>query len=137
MRDTSRQGRYHNHRYAQLAREVGLHAQATREQGFALTTLTPAAAKTYRGQIAALRAAITLTRAPEPTAGSARRPGGLRAATCRCPRRIRIAPSVLGAGAITCANCHAPFTLTATSDSAPTHRDAATGRSPDANKDTR
>ena len=44
--DTSRDGRYHNQRYKQLAHELGLHVQHDVQQGWSTTSLPPPPART-------------------------------------------------------------------------------------------
>jgi hypothetical protein len=63
IQDTSRQGRYHNHRYATLAAELGLDVARDPRIGWSLTTL------------------------PQPTATSR----NMLACLCPCERRIRVA----------------------------------------------
>jgi len=104
--DTSRDGRYHNARYRQLADELGLNVQRDPALGWSITTLRPTTRAQYADAIAAIAAAITLHRLPEPI-GCSRR--GLRLAVCGCPRRIRVAPATLRAGTITCELCGQPF----------------------------
>ena len=112
IKDTSRQGRYHNQRFRELASELGLHVQHSAKQGWATTSVPAPLAKSYRAQITRLRTAITLHRTIEPARVGPTTSAGMRSARCRCPRRIRVSATVLAAGQITCANCHSPFTLT-------------------------
>jgi hypothetical protein len=105
--DTSRDGRYHNARYRTLAEELGLLVERDAQLGWSTTSLTPATRERYASAIAAIAAAITRHRLREPTLGAAR---NLRAAMCACPRRIRVAPRTLQAGAITCEVCGQQFT---------------------------
>lgn len=104
--DTSRDGRYHNARYRALAMELGLLVERDSQLGWSTTRLCATARERYAPQIAAIAAAITLHRLPEPTTRAGR---NLSAATCGCPRRIRVAPATLRAGAITCQVCAQPF----------------------------
>jgi hypothetical protein len=104
--DTSRDGRYHNQRYQQLARELGLEVQRDAQLGWSTTSLPPATRARYQEAITAIADAITLHRLPEPPAAAGR---NLSVALCACPRRIRVAPRVLRAGPITCAICAQPF----------------------------
>ena len=113
--DTSRDGRYHNDRYRQLAEELGLIVQRSRHLGWNTTTLAPATRQRYAPQIAAIDAAITRHRLPEPSLRAGR---NLAAAACRCPRRIRVAAGTLLAGAITCELCGEAFTTRPASDEA-------------------
>jgi len=105
--DTSRDGRYHNHRYRDLAIELGLHVARDPVLGWSTTTLPDATRAGYAAAISAIADAITVYRIPEPIAGAGR---SLTAAVCGCPRRIRVAACVLYAGAITCELCHQAFT---------------------------
>ena len=104
--DTSRDGRYHNAQYRQLADELGLNVQRDPAFGWSITTLGPTTRARYAESIDAIAAAITLHRLPEPIMSSGR---GLRLAVCGCPRRIRVAPAVLEQGAISCQLCGQPF----------------------------
>lgn len=108
--DTSRDGRYHNHRYRDLATELGLDVTRDPVLGWSTTTLPAHTRARYARQIAAIAAAITSHRLPEPTTPAGR---NLAVAACACPRRIRVAPSILRAGAITCEICHQPFSTPA------------------------
>jgi hypothetical protein len=108
--DTSRDGRYHNKRYRQLAHEVGLEVQRDAQQGFSTTTLTPLTQGRYQPAISAIADAITLHRLPEAPASIAR---NLPVAVCACPRRIRVADGTLRAGTITCDICQQPFSTAA------------------------
>jgi hypothetical protein len=104
--DTSRDGRYHNHHFKTLAEELGLVVARDEQLGWSTTTLPADTRARYARQIAAIAAAITSHRLPEPTTPAGR---NLAVAVCGCPRRIRVAPSILQAGAITCEICHQPF----------------------------
>ena len=105
--DTSRDGRYHNKRYQALAEELGLDVQRGTRTGWSETTLPLETQARYQAVIDELDRAITLHRLREPPAAKGR---NLPAAMCACPRRIRVAPRILGAGEITCGICHQPFT---------------------------
>jgi hypothetical protein len=104
--DTSRDGRYHNQRYHQLARELGLHVQRDAQLGWSITSLPPMTRARYQSAIAAIADAITRYRLPEAPATAGR---NLTVALCACPRRIRVAPATLRAGQITCELCQQPF----------------------------
>jgi hypothetical protein len=62
IQDTSRQGRYHNHRYATLAAELGLDVARDPRIGWSLTTLAQPTAQRYAAVLAELRAALVLWR---------------------------------------------------------------------------
>jgi len=132
VQDTSRDGRYHNRRYRQVATEVGLEVGDMPPYGHALTTMRPETADLYAEQIGDVADALVLYRvadqAPTRVGGGrgretgddgaadgqaegedGRRDHNLRPATCGCGRRIRIASSTLAAGPITCGLCGAEF----------------------------
>lgn len=135
IKDTSRQNRYHNRRFLELAREVGLdypHEKPHTAIGFSAVEITEETKEEYGDVIDALSEAIRLTidlpgwasllgglgtgngdglsgRAvvdPEP-----KKKGGLLKATCGCGRNIRVALSVFEQASIDCGECGEPFAL--------------------------
>jgi hypothetical protein len=132
VQDTSRQGRYHNKRYAALARELGLDVREAQSIGWSDTSLTPATAEAYQDTIDDLVPALTLWRLSEnqlhpgdnsegdaqddDAAGDGGRPKdrNLRPCVCSCGRRIRAAAGTLAAGPILCGMCAQPFQLSVT-----------------------
>lgn len=108
--DTSRDGRYHNHHFRTLAEELGLLVTRDPTLGWSTTELPEHTRSRYAGAIAVIADAITSHRLPEPTATRGR---NLAAAVCGCeiPRRIRVAPRTLAAGAITCGVCRRAFAV--------------------------
>jgi hypothetical protein len=107
---TSRQGRYHNKKYALLAAELGLDVAATPGFGWTITTVPDATAARYAAQLGALKDAMTIWRNDEHTpAGTARRNTNLIAAACSCGRKIRVAASTLDEAPITCQACDGHF----------------------------
>jgi hypothetical protein len=136
VKDTSRQGRYHNQRYAEIARQLGLDAKQAGTIGWSDTSVTDETAAEYAATIAELERALTIYRRSEsalivtpgdgddePTGGGdairgPRRPkdpkggrpnGNGLVCRCDCGRRIRVAPTILEAGPITCGVCKAAF----------------------------
>ena len=110
VQDTSRQGRYHNIRFARLARELGLDVTKSPRLGWSTTTVPDHTAAEYAAQLAALHEAMTLWRQAEAPAGpTQRRSTNLIPATCPCGRNIRVAASTLAAAPITCEACNGPF----------------------------
>jgi hypothetical protein len=107
--DTSRQGRYHNRRYAALARELGLDVTQAPGIGWSATSVPAGTAAGYRTVLDDLAAALTLWRRSEHPRG---RRGSNNPLTCSCPcgRRIRAAAATLAAGPIRCGLCDSPFT---------------------------
>ena len=109
IQDTSRQGRYHNHRYATLARELGLEVTSVQPIGWSATTVPDTTAAAYAGQLEDLAAALVLWRSQEHRIRSGPRSRNLLAATCSCGRRIRVAKTTLAEAPILCGACAQPF----------------------------
>jgi hypothetical protein len=116
IQDTSRQGRYHNRRYAHLARELGLEATSVKPVGWSATTVPETTAAAYAGQLEELAAALVLWRRQEHHLGRGTRARNLLAATCGCGRRIRAAKATLAEAPILCAACAQPFQPTDPND---------------------
>jgi hypothetical protein len=130
IKDTSRQARYHNRRYAAVARELLLDVAVVGDIGWSDTRPAEDAQEVYAEVLVELGAALTLWRRaegeafaggdPDPGSGGGADPGAggrgrptannPRACVCACPRRIRVAPSVLTQGPIRCMVCAADFT---------------------------
>lgn len=133
VQDVSRGGRYHNSTFKALGEELGISTEYSKTIGWSKTTITPEAAKTYAAAIRRLDAAMVAYRRDPFAAVSL--PGGVGggigtipfppmpkgrgrgsnnnglSATCHCetPRRIRVSPSVLELGPITCGICGSEF----------------------------
>jgi hypothetical protein len=110
IRDTSKNGRYHNRRFANVATELGLQVGTLPPYGFAATSLTPAAGRRYGATLRDLEEALVLWRQPEPTAthaGSRRRSS----ATCRCacPRQLRLSSMAIAEAPVICGRCGQPL----------------------------
>jgi hypothetical protein len=114
VRDTSRQGRYHNARYAEIARELGLTVDRDPRIGWSLTTMPPATVEAYADVLPGLARALTHWRTSEPTGPDTGRASSNNPIPCECAcdRRIRVALSTLLAGPIVCGLCDQPFTPT-------------------------
>ena len=108
IKDTSRQGRWHNARFKALAEELGIEVTKDARIGWSPTTLSEATRQAYGATIASLGAALRLYRSAEITDTSTRKPAPP-PCVCTCGRRIRVAPSVLAAGPITCGVCGTEF----------------------------
>ncbi len=110
IKDTSRQGRWHNARFKALATEVGIETSKDPRLGWSPTTLPPVTRTAYADTITALGQALRMHRAAETSRGRA---GGKASSpppcVCACGRRIRVAPTVLAAGPITCGICDTDF----------------------------
>jgi hypothetical protein len=109
IQDTSRQGRYHNRRYATLAHELGLDVATVKPFGWSATTVPAQTAGAYVGQLEDLAAALVLWRRQEHRIGTGPRSRNLLAATCSCGRRIRAAKTTLAEAPILCGTCEQPF----------------------------
>ncbi len=107
--DTSRQGRYHNRRYATLAGELGLQVASVKPIGWSATTVPELTASAYAAQLEELAAALVLWRRQEHRTGSGTRSRNLLAAACGCGRRIRVAKATLAEAPILCGRCARPF----------------------------
>jgi hypothetical protein len=105
IQDTSRGGRYHNRRYATLARELGLDVTSVKPIGWSATTVPEHTAEVYAGQLEELAAALVLWRRQEHRIGSGTRSRNLLAATCGCGRRIRVAKATIAEAPILCGLC--------------------------------
>ncbi len=112
VKDTSRQGRYHNQQFRAIAEELGLAVDVDPRIGWSLTTVTPETADRYADTITAIAHAITAYRHAE--AGTVKKPGStnLAVATCLCDRKIRVARSTLDQASITCQACGQDFLAT-------------------------
>jgi hypothetical protein len=110
VQDTSRQGRFHNRRYAQLARELGLDVAQAAGLGWSATNVLAATADAYDQALNVLGAALVLWRRAE-LAGPAgpERPRSSVACLCGCGRRLRIARSTLALAPILCGACGQAF----------------------------
>jgi hypothetical protein len=130
IKDTSRQGRYHNTRFRDLATELGTRVERDPRIGWSITTVPDTTAQHYGDQIATLDAAIKAHRLAD-VHGVGRTTGnnGL-VATCECapPRKIRLSRTAYDAGAITCGACEADFTARDTDPSTNTAPRRASAR---------
>jgi hypothetical protein len=111
VQDTSRGGRYHNRRYAHLARELGLAVATVKPIGWSATTVPEPTAAAYASQLEELGAALVLWRRQEHRIGPGTRSRNLLAAACGCGRRIRAAKATLAEAPILCGACAQPFEL--------------------------
>ena len=127
VKDTSRQGRYHNAAFKAIAEELGIQVEHSPVLGWSTTTLPDETAKQYEAEILDLDASITAYRrgfeqfigTPAGTSGVEKMPrisnpdrksnnNGV-SAKCGCGRRIRVSRTVLEMGAITCSVCGEDF----------------------------
>ncbi len=71
IKDTSRQGRYHNKKFAELAAELGIVVEPDGARGWSATTLPDDTAAVYVAELAQLAEAITAYGAGPPRTRSA------------------------------------------------------------------
>jgi DnaJ domain len=110
IKDTSRQGRYHNKHFKTCAEELGLAVEHDQRNGWSASKITHQAEQAYQTQLTALAEAMTLWRRSETATGPGpRRNTNLIAAACSCGRSIRVAASTLAEAPITCQACDGDF----------------------------
>jgi hypothetical protein len=109
IKDTSRQGRYHNKHFKIHADELGITVDHDDRNGWSASKITDYAEQAYADQLRALAEAMTLWRRAETTGPTARRNTNLIAACCPCGRSIRVAASTLAEAPITCQACDGDF----------------------------
>ena len=104
IKDTSRQGRYHNQRFKNIAEEIGLEVSRDRQIGWSLTSVSEATANAYSQPLAEI--AVTLRAGRSGTWSSpAPRRADLTALVCECGRRTRDGRSVRFPAAAICGVC--------------------------------
>ncbi|GAB2566831.1 hypothetical protein [Kribbella endophytica] len=110
IKNTSRQGRWHNEKFAELAKELGLDTAKDDKHGWSVCTLRTETTATYKAVLAELKSALIAYRHPEVTGGESKKNNNNAVAcACQCPRRIRVAKAVLELGEITCSVCETTF----------------------------
>jgi hypothetical protein len=108
IKDTSRQGRWHNQKFAALAAELGLDTTKDPRIGWSPCTLRAEPAKSYADVLKTVSQALSAYRHPEVKEPGKKSNNAL-ACSCQCPRRIRVAKAVLDEGSITCDICDQHF----------------------------
>jgi hypothetical protein len=109
VKDTSRQGRWHNRRFAALAGELGLRVVKDSGTGWSQTSLTDQLATRYADQLTDLDAALGLWRHTERQFGPAASSRNLLACACECGRKLRVSRTTLEQAPIICGGCEEPF----------------------------
>jgi DnaJ domain/SprT-like family len=110
IKDTSRQGRYHNKHFKTHAEQLGLTVTHDDRFGWSASTITDVTQIAYARQLRDLAQAMTLWRHGETTTSrTTRRSHNLIAAICPCGRSIRVAASTLAEAPITCQACDQDF----------------------------
>jgi hypothetical protein len=111
IKDTSRQGRWHNAKFKALAEELGIEVTKDSKIGWSPTDIPTATQETYAGTIAELRTALRLIRAVE-VSGEGKKSKTAPPAVCGCDRKIRVSKTALALGPIVCGVCGTEFTVT-------------------------
>jgi hypothetical protein len=111
IKDTSRQGRWHNAKFKALAEELGIEVTKDSKLGWSPTNLPAATREAYADTIAELGVALRLIRAVEVTGGG-KKSKPTPPAVCGCGRKIRVSKTVLAAGPILCGACGTEFATT-------------------------
>ncbi|WP_330178978.1 hypothetical protein OHB26_20975 [Nocardia sp. NBC_01503] len=110
IKDTSRQGRWHNERFRTLGEELGLAIANHPKIGWSVTTLPDRTGELYQEELDELTFALVAYRRREPDRRGGRKSSnnGM-SAVCECGRKIRVSRSVFEAGPIYCGNCGGAF----------------------------
>jgi hypothetical protein len=110
IKDTSRDGRYHNKHFRALAAELGLDVVKTGSIGWSATSVPEALTAEYRPIIEqlAMAMALVLWRRAEPNGGG-KTTRNLLACVCDCGRKIRVARGTLEDAPIICGQCDTAF----------------------------
>lgn len=107
IKDTSRQGRFHNKRFKAVAEEVGLVIpESDPSIGWSNARLTKETKALYKPQLAELTKALKLYRLPPPEKPN--KPKTTTKVECGC-RSITLANTFLDKGEIICAECNETF----------------------------
>lgn len=131
IKDTSRNGRYHNKKFLEAAKTIGIEVEHSADLGWSTTTMPDATAKVYETAILDLDASITAhrygfegymtggagtgTTGTLPTLPKLPKAGGRKSSnnglsvSCGCGRKIRVSQTVLDMGGIVCSVCGDEF----------------------------
>lgn len=113
VKDTSRQGRYHNKRFQKCAVEFGLTCEHLSDtHGLAKTDLSPDTEAHYDQAIVGLEDAIRIYQKWEPALLAAQPRTSKPKAVCPCNRQLSVTPAVLAIGPILCGLCGDEFAIT-------------------------
>ncbi|OLZ45237.1 hypothetical protein BS329_32860 [Amycolatopsis coloradensis] len=110
IKDTSRQGRYHNKRFKALGEELGLILEEDPAIGWSRTTVPTKTSNQYRREVDLIKAALVAHRHDEVAKPTKARSNNLAVATCGCERKIRVAKTTLVDAPILCGRCGIEFT---------------------------
>lgn len=118
IKDTSRQGRYHNEKYRVLATELGLTVTKDAKLGWSASALAEGTAATYTREVDQLAKVLTAYRRTfgQVSDGGRKSNNNGITARCNCLRKIRVSRTTYEAGPILCGICNAPFAADETDD---------------------
>lgn len=112
--DVSRQGRYHNRRFAKLAKEMGLVVLPVSLEGCNTTGITMETSEAFAAVIDDMNHSAGLWQERNPARpgnnGKAKTTGSVRLYCPSCKRIIRLSRKSYTVGAIQCIPCHSMFT---------------------------
>ena len=109
IKDTSRQGRYHNTKFRAIGEEFGLTLECDPKIGWSTTTVPAATAARYSPEVAAITAALNAHRLADiGTGGRTSNNNGV-SASCECGRKIRVSRAVYEDAPIICGKCEGVF----------------------------
>ncbi|WP_433575566.1 hypothetical protein [Nocardia brasiliensis] len=110
VKDTSRQGRWHNERFRAIGEELGLTLSHHPKLGWSLTAVRDDTQRLYRDELEELTFALVAYRRREPERRGGRKSSnnGL-SAECGCGRKLRLSRSAFEAGGIRCEVCDELF----------------------------
>ena len=108
IKDTSRQGRWHNAKFKTLAEELGIEVSKDERIGWSPTTLPEATREHYAGVLAELARVLVLFRSVEVTGGG-KTSKPVPPVVCGCGRTLRVGKTVLAEGPILCGLCGTAF----------------------------
>jgi len=111
LQDTSRDGRYHNKVFKQLAEELGLAVEKQGTRGLAATSVPAETAKRWQKTIKELDKAIKTFRFAEGPRGGSKGENRQLLAICQCRRKIRLSRETYDAGPIICRVCERHFEI--------------------------
>lgn len=113
IKNTSRQGRYHNSAFRALAEELGISVTHDKSLGWSMTTVPGETAKLYMAELRALEKALTAWRHAEARAVRGGRKSSnnptVHVCSCPSPRKIRVSATTADLGPITCGICGEVF----------------------------
>ena len=105
IKDVSRGGRWHNRRFAEIARALGCIVEKDRQYGHRTTGLTTDTLILYG--IVAYRLGVAMDRVHRivPNRTKTKKKPGPKSLICGCRRRIRMRPNAMLAGPVVCGIC--------------------------------